>query len=97
MANDLNQFKTDIEEVIKWERKLKHLESFVANQIIKNIYDDAKIENYIKAHLIIFMKKYSVRTVFEACLCLNSKLFDLKKVEYKCEEIIKKNKERFKH
>jgi len=85
-----------IEEILKWEHKLQNLENFVALQIIKNILTDSFPKDVIKNQLVTLMKIYSVRAVFESCHTINSARFDLKKVEDKCQDIINKNKERFK-
>lgn len=95
VLNNNQQLKTDIEEVIKWEHQLQNIETFVATQIIKNIFNELNIEDYMKNQLITLMKKYSVRVVFEACISFKKNIICLKQIEHKCVKIVKRNKELF--
>lgn len=83
----------DINEILKWEHKLQNLENFVANQIIKNALADEYLKEKIKCQLVTLMKIYSVRTVFESCVCIGC--FNLKQIQNECNKVLEKNKERF--
>lgn len=85
----------ELKNLIEWEKRLQDIEKVVANQIITKITDFKKSDKW-EPPLLTLMKKYSVRAVFEACFRLENSDVTIKGLDDKCDDVIQKNKERFK-